>query len=223
MGTRLEQTLYQVQLRGRTLGPYDRRTIIGMRIRKALTSADVLIRGDGSRLTVADLIGQRRSDQRRSDFGLSRSSSFSLVQATYTAAMTDLKAPGAEIPFFRGELEARVQGDVLRLAGRFRQGLFWKEDRVKLPLKDFVHARVRGSLVDLWLRSGKDGSQLHRMTLELFTPESAGEFVDWLPQATPYPTEQGLPAVPVPTAMLVAALGVVLAVGIVLVAVLMHR
>jgi len=214
----LEETLYHVQLEGRTVGPYDRRTIVGMRIKRALTSATVLIGVDGSRLTVADLLGKRRPG----DFSPSRSGSYSVVKATYTTAMTALKARGAGIPFFRGEMEARVQGDVLRLAGRFRQGFAWKEDRVKLPLRDIVHARVRGSLVDLWLRAGRGGRKLHRMTLELFTPESAGQFVDWLPQAKSYPSGGGVSALPMPTVMLVAALGILLAVGFVLIAMPRH-
>jgi hypothetical protein len=215
----LEQTLYHVQLKGRTVGPYDRRTIVGMRIRKALSSGDILVGADGTQLTVADLIGKRGPD-----FSPTRSGSYSLVQATYTAAMTELRARGAGIPSFRGEMEVRVQNDVLRLAGRFRQRFAWKEDRVKLPLKDFAHARVRGSLVDLWLRAGKGGDKLHRMTLELFTPESAGQFVDWLPQAKPLPKGHGdAGAVGVPTAVLVAGMGVLLALGIVLMAVLRHH
>ncbi|WP_145979561.1 hypothetical protein [Ramlibacter tataouinensis] len=207
-----------MQLEGRSVGPYDRRTIIGMRIRKALTSADVLIGRDGSRSTVADLIGRRGPA-----FSPTRTGSFSLVQATYTAALVRRAARGAGIPLFRGEMEARVQSDVLRLAGRFRRNFAWKEDRVKIPLKDFVHARVRGSLVDLCLRA-VNGRRLHRVTLELFTPEAAGEFVDWLPEATPFPENAGrlgaagLPVQP----LMAAALGVVLTVGIVLMAVLRH-
>jgi hypothetical protein len=97
-----------------------------------------------------------------------------------------VQGPGIAIPKFKGEVEARVQSDVLRIAGRFRKGLFWAEDRVKLPLDRIVHARVRSSIVDLWLR--QDGTTaLQQVTLELFTPEAAGEFVDWLPQATPVP------------------------------------
>jgi hypothetical protein len=216
----LEETQYHVQLVGRTVGPYDRRTIVGMRIKKALSSADVLIDGGGARLTVADLIGKRPG----SGFNPSRSGSYSLVQATYTAALMNFKSGGADIPSFRGEMEVRVQSDCLRLAGRFRQRFGWKEDRAKIPLKDIVHTRLRGSLVDLWLRAGQE-SKLHRMTLELFSPESAGGFIAWLPAATPYPGKEGDSgsALRNPAALLAAAVGAVLAVGIVLMAVLMHR
>ena len=178
-----EQPLFHVVLEGRRVGPYDRRTIVGMRIKKTLSSAHVLIDDRGGELTVADLIGRR---PRSNDFNPNRTGSFSIVQATYPASLVGVQGRGYEIPRFRGEMEARVQGDVLRLAGRFRRGLGWKEDRVKLLLSEVAHARVSGSQVDLWLRTGQ-GQPLQRVALELFTPETAGELVEWLPAATPYP------------------------------------
>jgi len=176
------ETSYHVLLEGRTVGPYDRRTIVGMRIKKTLTSDHVLIRTDGAQLTVADLIGQRPSQP----FTPERSGGFSIVQATFSASLLEVDGRGLAIPKFKDEIQARVQGEVLRLAGRFRHGLGWKEDRVKIVLKDVVHARVRGSQVELWLRNAPRGP-LQRIALELFTPETAAEFVDWLPAATPFP------------------------------------
>lgn len=186
----MEKTIYHVLLEGRKVGPYDRRTIVGMRIKKTLTSEHVLISTDGAQLTVAELIGQPAAG---SSFNPDRSGSFSVVQATFAAGLADVQGKGVHIPRFKGEVEARVQGDVLRLAGRFRHGLGSKEDRVKLALKDVVHARVKGSLVDLWLRPAQAGKDMQRVTLELFTPEAAGELVDWLPAATPWP-EAAAPA-----------------------------
>src|SRR5687768_13245481 len=77
-GHQLDQRAFHVLLEGRTVGPYDRRTIVGMRIKQALTSEHVLIGTDGTQLTVADLI-QRKSP---AQFNPDRSGSFSLVQAT---------------------------------------------------------------------------------------------------------------------------------------------
>lgn len=178
----VDQTVYHVLLEGRTVGPYDRRTIVGMRIKHALEGEHVLIGTDGTQLTVSDLIGRKPPPA----FNPDRSGSFSVVQATYPAGLVEVRGRGMEIPAFKGEIEARVQGDVLRLAGRFRQGLGWKEDRVKVVLKDVAHARVTGTQVDLWLR-GDQADPLQRISLELFTPEAAGELVDWLPAATPFP------------------------------------
>lgn len=203
----MDQTVYHVLLEGRTVGPYDRRTIVGMRIKKALTSEHVLIGTHGAQLTVADLIGQKPA----SSFNPSRSGSFSVVQAAYPASLVQAQRGGADIPRFRGEVELRIQGDLLRVAGRYRRGFGWKEDRVKIALKDIAHARVTGSLVELWLRTGKAGA-LKRLGFELFTPESAGELVDWLPSAAPWPQHTALAAASapskVPHALWIAIIGV---------------
>jgi hypothetical protein len=180
----LDETVYHVLLQGRTIGPYDRKTIVGMRIKNTLASADVLVSAGGAQLTVADLIGERPAQQ----FNPDRSASLSIVRATYGAILLEVKGSGLAIPKFKDEVQARVQGEVLRLAGRFRHGVGWKEGRVKIGLKDVVHARVKGSQVELWLRNAQQ-ARLQRIALELFTPETAAEFVDWLPAATRFPDE----------------------------------
>jgi hypothetical protein len=186
----VDEPVYQVLLEGRAIGPYDRRTIVGMRIKKALTSDHVLIRSDGTQLTVKELVNIRPRDK---TFQPTRSGSYSVVQATFPASLLGVQGAGMSIPPFKGEIQARVQSRHLRLAGRFRSGLRSKEDRVKLPLDEIVHARVRASIVDLWQRTqGQQG--FLRLTLELFTPEAAGEFVEWLPRATPWPQPDTQPA-----------------------------
>lgn len=179
----MSDAVYHVVLDGRKVGPYDRRTIVGMRIKKTLTSEHAVVTADGVQFTVGDLLKTRDGAL---PFQPDRSGTYSLVQATYVASLADVNGRGFAIPDFKGELEARVQSKVLRLAGRFRHGLGWKEDRVKLPLAAIVYARVRGTLVDLWLRH-EDRRGLQTLCLELFSPELAGEFVDWLPSAQPWP------------------------------------
>ena len=220
----MDGPVYHVLLEGGKVGPYDRRTIVGMRIKQTLTSEHVLVASDGSQLTVADLVKVRPRDN---NFQPNRSGSYSLVQATYSASLLGVQGPGPRIPVFKDEIEARVQSGVLRLAGRFRKGLGWKEDRVKLPMKEIVHARVRGSLVDLWRRP-EGQERFQRITLELFTPESAGEFVDWLPEATPWPEADSQPAAlgsPRGHSHLlwVAVIGTAVVIGAVLVLVLSRR
>ncbi len=185
--------LFYVLLEGRRMGPYDRRTIVGMRIKKTLTSDHVLEEQTGGQLTVGHLLGRKLP----LSFNPDRSGSFSLVQATYSASLIEAKDGPLEVPKFKGEVEARVQGDVLRVAGRFREGFGWKEDRVKIPLDNVAHARIVGSRVDLWLRtegvSDNDTERMQHIALDLFTPETAGEFVEWLPTATPPPPTTPMP------------------------------
>jgi hypothetical protein len=220
----VDEPVYQVLLEGRAIGPYNRRTIVGMRIKKALTSDHILIRSDGTQLTVKDLVNTRPRDK---TFQPTRSGSYSVVQATLPASLMGVQGPGMSIPAFKGEIEVRVQSKHLRVAGRFRQRLRWQDDRVKLPLHDIVHARVRASVVDLWLRS--EGQQdFLRLTLELFTPEAAGELVEWLPNAKPWPQPDTQPAAlapPKPALPMVwiAAIGSAVLVGAVLAFVLSRR
>ncbi|HZY19426.1 MAG TPA: hypothetical protein VFE82_13175 [Ramlibacter sp.] len=220
----LSEPRFHVVLDGRQVGPYDRRTIVGMRIRKTLSSADVLLGADGARLTVADLIGRW---PRSRDFNPTRSGSYSIVHATYPASVRSVQGRGLAIPPFRGEVEARVQADVLRIAGRFRQGLRWRDDRVKLPLHDIVHAGLHGSEVELGLRVAGE-SEPQRLRLELFTPELAGEMVDWLPNAAPWParSQAAAPVAPGqvgPVMLWLSVAGGILAVGLVLLVLLVRR
>ncbi|MGE4242577.1 hypothetical protein [Ramlibacter sp.] len=182
---------YHVILGDRQVGPYDRRTIVGMRIKDTLASFDVLVDDQGARLAVSDLLRMHPSDPA---FQAARSGSFSLVQATFSSALLGLRGRGLAIPRFRGEVETRVQTDVLRLAGRFRRVFGWREDRVKIPLRSIRHRRVHGSAVELWLHAdGDDAQDCQRLALDFFSPELAADFVKWLPEATPWPEPQSRP------------------------------
>jgi hypothetical protein len=186
----VDDSVYHVLLEGSQVGPYDRRTIVGMRIKKTLSSDQVVIGVDGKQLTVGDLI-RRRSP---TPFNPERSGSYSVVNGAFAAWLVQVSGKGAGIPRFKGEIEARVQADgVLRLAGRFRQGFGWKEGRVKIPLADVAHVRLRGTQVDLALLGAGRGRG-RQFTLELFTPAIATEFVECLPDAKPFP-ESAQPAV----------------------------
>jgi hypothetical protein len=193
-GKRLDNPVYHVVLEGRTLGPYDRRTIVGMRIKKTLSSQDVLVDADGGRLTVGELV---RGQPPEPPFQPSRgegTSSYSVIQSTLSGSIVEVEGKGYEIPKFQGEVEVRVQTQVLRVAGRFREGKAWKEERVKLPLADIAHARLRGSVVDLWVRTSDAKQGMQRVTLEMFTPEAAGELTEKLPYTAPWPGSEPLAA-----------------------------
>jgi hypothetical protein len=191
--------MYHVLLdEGRRLGPFDRRTIVGMRVKKALTSKHVLVAADGARLTVAELVYQApggaglvvpspgaQEDQ--------PAGTRSVVQGIHPARLLEVEGAGLAVPPFKDEIEVRVQTRVLRIAGRFRDGLGWKEDRVKVPLEDIPHARLRGTIVDLWIRAA--GQQpLQRISLDLLDRDAAGELAEALPLTSPYPGSEPLAA-----------------------------
>jgi hypothetical protein len=223
----LNQLAYHVLHEGRRMGPYDRRTIVGLRIKKTLTSDHQLEASDGSRLTVAELIGRQPP---ASEFNAMRSGGYSSARHTCSASLVESEPGPVELPAFRGEVEVRVHSDVLRIAGTHRNGRSIKEGRVKLPLKDIAYGRAVGPRVDLWLRAG-EGAPLQRLALDLFSDDSARDLLFWLPDVLPWPDAAGV-AVPAPAAagnasvsplLLAAVIGIALVAGFMLWVVLRRR
>jgi hypothetical protein len=196
----LQNPVYHVLLEGRRVGPYDRRTIVGMKVKKTLSSKSVLVGADGSRTTVGELVRQALPDHgfAASSQGaeLGAASRHPVVQGIHAAQVLEVQGSGYTIPPFQGEVEVRVQGKVLRVSGRFREGPDLKEDRVKFPLQDIAHARLRGTIVDLWIRSS-DPSGTQRVSLDLLKRDAAGELAESLPHAAPYPGSEPLAGRPV--------------------------
>lgn len=183
----MEPMAYHVLHEGRRMGPYDRRTIVGLRIKKTLSSDDQLEASDGSRLTVAELLGRPAPSE---DFNSMHSGAYSSARYTCSASLIDSEPGPVGILAFRGEVEVRVHSDLLRLAGSYRTGRAIKDGRVKLPLKDIVYVRSAGPRVDLWLRAGDvPGASpgLQRLALDLFSADSARDLLHWLPDAQPWP------------------------------------
>jgi hypothetical protein len=184
----LESPVYHVLHEGQRLGPFDRRTIVGMRVKKTLASKDVLLGADGSRTTVGELVRQGQPEvafaASTQNGGLTASSSYSVIQGIHTAWLLEVEGRALGVPAFKGEVEVRLQTKALRVAGRFRDGLGWKEDRVKFPLQDIAHARLRGTVVDLWVRTAHD-QKMQRVTLDLLKPEAAGQLAEGLPYTAP--------------------------------------
>jgi hypothetical protein len=189
----VDNPVYHVLLDGRRIGPYDRRTIVGMKVKKALSSQSVLVGVDGTELTVGELVrqGQPEDGFAASQQGGPGGGSYSVVQGIHAARLLEVEGKGLAIPPFKGEVEVRVQTKALRISGRWREGLAWKEDRVKFPLPDIAHARLRGTVVDLWIRTaGAPATQ--RISLDLLKPDAAGELAESLPHTAPYPGSEPL-------------------------------
>ncbi|MCD6078710.1 MAG: hypothetical protein K0R89_2648 [Ramlibacter sp.] len=232
-GTQVDNALYHVLYEGRRMGPYDRRTIVGMRVKKTLKSNQVVVAQDGAEMTVGDLVhgglGVVASPPREDDTMTPArvGGSYSVVEGIYPATLQEVEGAGYAIPAFRGEVELRIQTKVLRLAGRYKDGLTWKEDRVKFPLQDIQHARLRGTVVDLWVRVAEQGG-LQRISFNLLTRDAAGQLAGALPHTVPYPGSEPLAPRPVQAAgahpwLWAVVVGSAVFVTMVLVWVLLHR
>ncbi|MEJ6023639.1 hypothetical protein [Ramlibacter sp. PS4R-6] len=196
----MDDTLYHLLLEGRQVGPYDKRTIVGMRQKNTLADGSVLIGPDGRKLTVEELIRGPRDE-----FALT--GTFSLIKARFDAKLASSDRHGP-LPRYEGDLEVRVQEDILRVAG--------KDDRVKIALKDVVHARARDQFADLWLRT--DDGKLQAASFEMASPQAASELVKWLSGATPPTTavlaEKGAP---MPYGIVIGVAGAVIAIVLVVI------
>ena len=221
---------YHVLLEGRRMGPYDRRTIVGLRIKKTLTSDHLLEASDGSRLSVAELLGRRPAP---AEFNPMASGNYTAAKATCSAWLIERERGPIDIPAFRGEVEVRVHAEVLRIAGKHRLAFALKDGRVKLPLADLVYFRTTGSRLDLWLRSGegrRNAGTLQRIALDLFSAEAVQELLHWLPDSRPWPdpataqrAAKAAPTAAVSPLLWVAVFGVVMVAGLVLLVLLRRR
>lgn len=227
----MEQPNYHVLLDGRTVGPYDRKTIVGMRVKHMLTGDHLLVAADGTRLTVRELVGGTSAGPAARGGGSGERATASAVLGTYTGILVEAGRRGMRIPRFKGELEVRVHADVLRLAGRRRRGFGWKDDRIKIALADVAHARVKGPRLDLWLQPAAS-RHVQRLALHMFTAEAAEELIGCLPPATTDPeqpaasrvrTAEAQPPVPAGRALAVAILGVSLVIALVLLVLMAPR
>jgi len=218
-GGNLEPKAYHVLHEGRRMGPYDRRTIVGLRIKKTLSSAHQLEASDGSRLTVAELLGRPAPNE---DFNAMHSGAYSSARHTCNGGFIDADAGRIDIPGFRGEVEVRIHPEFVRIAGSYRVGRAIKDGRVKLPLKDIAFARRTGSRVDLWMRGDGPAVPLQRLALDMFSDEAAIELLHWLPDAQSWPHgDSGTAPSPRPNASVspllwAAVIGIALVAGFVL-------
>ena len=191
----MENRVYHVVHEGRRLGPFDRRTIVGMKVKKALAAGDVLVGVDGVQLTVAELVRQGQPANggfvMSGDASQAPAANRSPVRGIHAATVLTVESGGYRVPPFKGEVEVRVQRQVLRISGRFLEGLGWREDRVKFPLQDIAHARLRGTVVDLWVRT-PEHPPLQQLSLDLQQAGSAGELAESLPHTAPWPGSEPL-------------------------------
>ena len=169
---------YFVVLDGNKVGPYDRRTVIGMRIKKVLGNDHVLIGEDGEQLTVGKLLAVRPSAQRPSTM----SSSGLMISFPVRFGASGTLGRGAF--GFKGEGEARLQPGFLRIAGQRRKGLIGTaEARVKVPLGSIREIELDHATVRLRLAESApfEASEIkHPVVLILDSPNAAAELHDEL-------------------------------------------
>jgi hypothetical protein len=122
------------------LGPYDRRTLVGMRMKKAVDKNASLLRNDGYTMTMAQLLADRT--ETAGQFKPSEPGTAEQPWPSYAVDCGGSFLRGGVLGF-QGLGELRFTGDKLRINGQ-RKGawLGTKEDRVKIPLSHIAWARA---------------------------------------------------------------------------------
>jgi hypothetical protein len=157
---------YHLLLGSKPLGPYDRRTIVGMRIKKLIDNEMPLRRSDGHRMTVAQLLADRfemadAESLQRQAVSPPASGIWPTFLADFGGGLMKKGTLG-----FSGKGEVRFQGDHLRIIGHRKSGLMRSStERVKLPLAAIASAKA-----------ASDAPQVLRLTLQPGQPfEEAGK------------------------------------------------
>lgn len=191
---------YRLLLQNKQIGPFDRRTIVGMRIKKVVPKDTPVLRSDGLLMTVAQLVADRDeaadplTEQLPtlaavSNFG-AVSGPISVLPEFTPSRMWPVFNVGFGGGFRSGSLgfvgsgEVRFQGDLLYISGRRKTGLFSRQhDRVKLLIADIAAldvGRVSKEL-SVILRSGHPlgaATQSSNLVLTLDSAEAVQELLE---------------------------------------------
>ena len=158
---------YSLVVEGRKIGPFDRRTLVGMRVKKLVEDHQILIRDDSLQMTVAEFVADR----------------FEMADAPVRGVIASAPPPPANasglwpsfiVNFGGGTLRAgafgftgigemRYQGDLLRMTGRKRSGLVGSsEERIKVPMSGIASIRYTGTAVEFMLRPDQPYEEARR-------------------------------------------------------------
>lgn len=174
---------YRLLLQSKQIGPFDRRTIVGMRMKKIITNDVLVMRNDGLMMSVGQLLADRfETTDALTGQMLSAPGFASEIWPTFLVDFGGGLRAGALGFVGRGEL--RFQSDVLRISGQ-RKRAFWgtKLDRAKIALVDIAAINVAlgsDSSVALNLRLGHPLAPVRKgqsVILKLDDADSANELV----------------------------------------------
>jgi hypothetical protein len=135
---------YRLLLENKQVGPFDRRTIVGMRIKKLVPKDTSVLRSDGLLMTVAQLLADK-SERANPQTGQLNSDLAPLPSDLWPTFLVHFGGGGIRTGAlgFVGKGELRFQGDVLHLSGQ-RANSKWgsllgsKHERIKIAVTDIA-------------------------------------------------------------------------------------
>jgi hypothetical protein len=141
---------YLLLLGNKPLGPYDRRTLVGMRIKKLIDNEMRLRRSDGHEMSVAQLLADRfeMADAQSLKRQAIAPPASGIWPTFFIDCAGSLMKPGAL--GFIGKGELRFQGDLLRITANRKSGLMsTRSERVKLPIAAITSAQAASDMPEV--------------------------------------------------------------------------
>ena len=170
---------YSLRVNDRCLGPYERRMIVGMRVKNLVANDQQLRRDDGLEMTVAELMQDRLEVKQLP--ALHHESSAEIPGATPSTGMWPVflvrfspAAPHSEAHAwgFRGQGTISYQGDELRIrAERLQANRASSPQQERLPVAFIESSMVEGTELELIIKTPQahhpsDNSVLLRIEFE---------------------------------------------------------
>jgi hypothetical protein len=132
---------YQLVLQDRRVGPYSRKTIVGLRIKKLITNEIQVQRSDGHMMSVAQVLADRfeMADAESLQAHAAAPPASGIWPSFLMNCGGSLLKPGAFAFIGKGEL--RFQGDFLRITANRKSGFIaTRQERSKVPLAAIISA-----------------------------------------------------------------------------------
>jgi hypothetical protein len=166
---------YHIVLAEQHLGPYDRRTLVGMRMKKVVDKHASLLRSDGYAMTMAQLLADRH--EMAGHFKPSEPIKPEAAWPTFVMDCGGSLLRGGVLGF-QGLCELRVESDKLRVTGQ-RKGRWFasEEGRIKIALSQIAWADAGDdpSVLALGLTSPLAGHTALSVTLPLADGQAVNE------------------------------------------------
>jgi hypothetical protein len=178
---------YSLFVNGRHLGPYERRMIVGMRVKDLVTDDQLVQRDDGLDMTVAELLEDRNESARHTQAHFEVSSDSQLPSSGMWPQFS-VRFGGGPMRSgtlgFNGSGHVSYHGDELRFKGNRRNANFgMSRQEERLPIHAIESSMADDSSVELVIKPGfgpTPSEQSQVVRLELANDREATELWELL-------------------------------------------
>ena len=183
---------YSLFVNGKSLGPYERRMIVGMRVKKIVTDDQLVYREDGLEMSVAQLLKDRDESQPSAAATASMQASRLGAPSTGMWPQFNVRYGGGPVKpgawGFSGAGNISYHGDTLRFKGNRRNknlGMSRKEE--SLPVAAIASSSIEGQFLDIKLQPGLSFGEAQEgapLRLEFMSEQEASELWELLNMGT---------------------------------------